>query len=83
MIEVEEMKNLIGLVTQTTKETVTSMANMKASSEKIAQITSMIDEIAFQTNLLALNASVEAARAGDRVGFKGCSSEVRNLLTLQ
>ncbi|MEC8207299.1 MAG: methyl-accepting chemotaxis protein, partial [Pseudomonadota bacterium] len=43
---------------------VTSMSAINESSKKIADIISVIDEIAFQTNLLALNAAVEAARAG-------------------
>ncbi len=59
---------------------VTSMGDISASSSKIAEIISVIDEIAFQTNLLALNAAVEAARAGEQGrGFAVVASEVRNL----
>jgi methyl-accepting chemotaxis protein len=61
-------------------EAVTSMGAINASSKKIAEIITTIDEIAFQTNLLALNAAVEAARAGDQGrGFAVVASEVRNL----
>jgi methyl-accepting chemotaxis protein len=59
---------------------VQSMGEINASSRKIADIITTIDEIAFQTNLLALNAAVEAARAGEQGrGFAVVAGEVRNL----
>ena len=59
---------------------VISMSAINESSKKIADIISVIDEIAFQTNLLALNAAVEAARAGEQGrGFAVVAGEVRNL----
>ena len=62
------------------KSAITAMSDINKSSKKIADIISVIDEIAFQTNLLALNAAVEAARAGEQGrGFAVVASEVRNL----
>ncbi len=61
-------------------ESVTSINDMNQASKRIAEIISVINEIAFQTNLLALNAAVEAARAGEQGrGFAVVAGEVRNL----
>ncbi|MES2889521.1 MAG: methyl-accepting chemotaxis protein [Pseudomonadota bacterium] len=61
-------------------QVVSTMNEINASSKKIAEITSVIDSIAFQTNILALNAAVEAARAGEQGrGFAVVAGEVRNL----
>lgn len=59
---------------------VASMDEINSSSRRIADIITVMDEIAFQTNLLALNAAVEAARVGEQGrGFAVVASEVRNL----
>jgi methyl-accepting chemotaxis protein len=60
--------------------TVQAMEEIDASSRRIADITGVIDSIAFQTNILALNAAVEAARAGEQGrGFAVVAAEVRSL----
>ena len=57
-----------------------AMQEITTASKKIADIVTVIDEIAFQTNLLALNAAVEAARAGEQGrGFAVVATEVRTL----
>jgi len=62
------------------EQVVATMEDITQSSSKIADITGLIEGIAFQTNILALNAAVEAARAGEQGrGFAVVAGEVRNL----
>ncbi|AOJ06845.1 methyl-accepting chemotaxis protein [Burkholderia mayonis] len=59
---------------------VATMGDIQGVARKIAEITGVIEGIAFQTNILALNAAVEAARAGEHgKGFAVVASEVRAL----
>ena len=59
---------------------VQTMDGIHQSAQRIADITALIDSIAFQTNILALNAAVEAARAGEQGrGFAVVAGEVRLL----
>ena len=62
------------------REASQTMDSIRGSSARIADITGMIDSLAFQTNILALNAAVEAARAGEQGrGFAVVAAEVRHL----
>ncbi|HEY1610856.1 MAG TPA: methyl-accepting chemotaxis protein [Paraburkholderia sp.] len=57
-----------------------TMHRIESSARRIADITGIIEGIAFQTNILALNAAVEAARAGTHGrGFAVVAAEVRAL----
>ncbi|MBO3759983.1 methyl-accepting chemotaxis protein [Ciceribacter sp. L1K22] len=75
-----ETKSSAGKSGDIVRNAIDAMGRIEQSSQKISQIISVIDEIAFQTNLLALNAGVEAARAGEAGrGFAVVAQEVREL----
>ncbi len=76
----DEVSKVFRRGNEVVSELADTMAQINTSSKRVAEITALIDGIAFQTNILALNASVEAARAGDLGrGFSVVASEVRNL----
>ena len=69
----QEVTRGAGVVSDAAK----AMEMIKQSSDRISQITGVINDISFQTNLLALNAGGEAARAGDAGrGFAVVAQEV-------
>ncbi len=79
-VMVSETKESAGRSGEIVRNAIDAMGRIEDSSNRINQIISVIDEIAFQTNLLALNAGVEAARAGEAGrGFAVVAQEVREL----
>lgn len=72
----EQAKLGSGMVTETRR----SMSAIGEAGQRMADIISTIDTLAFQTRLLALNAAVEAAHAGAHGrGFAVVAEEVRQL----
>ena len=77
---VAQASSIVDNGNQTVTRSVNTMSAINVSSQSIADITHVIESIAFQTNILALNAAVEAARAGEHGrGFAVVAAEVRAL----
>lgn len=77
---ISQTSNIASKGGDVTNRMVKTMTDIADSSQKIGEITAVINSIAFQTNILSLNAAVEAARAGEQGrGFSVVATEVREL----
>lgn len=79
----ETLENTVSAMSRVTAgvdEMTRSIDALGRSTERMAEVLSLIEDIADQTNLLALNAAIEAARAGERGrGFAVVADEIRTL----
>ena len=70
----------VGAIGAALSQTAKRIQDLKKSGEQIAQVVSVIGDIANETKLLSLNAALEATRAGDKGrGFSVVSEEVAKL----
>ncbi|RPJ07450.1 MAG: hypothetical protein EHM28_07115, partial [Spirochaetaceae bacterium] len=78
--ETEEVMVTVKNATAKVGGTVTVIKSLREQSDRISQITSLINDIAEKTNILSLNANIEAARAGESGrGFKVVANEIKKL----